>query len=505
MAFHSPGFLLGFLPLALIAYSVAKRLHASAALMVIIVASLVFYALVDASALPILFTSLLWNYGCGLFLVATSTADHQAQKKFLLILGITGNILLLAFYKYAPSLPSLLPGDILPASLKTWMLPLGISFFTFSQISYLIELAQGRIAQPNILSYCASVLFFPKLVAGPITRPGEILPQLSAEHLGIRNVNGFLRGLSFLAIGLFKKVVIADQLARIASPVFTSAMHTSPTFYRAWFGATTYGLQLYFDFSGYTDMAIGIAFFFGIALPLNFESPYTAVSISEFWRKWHISLASFFRDYVYIPLGGNRHGFLRKMLNLMIVMVIVGIWHGSGFLFAIWGALHGLCLIIHNIWMILRQKLGWTETTGGFASRLSGRALTFLTVTALWVFFRAENLTTALSMLRPMFALPERLPNSFELLVAAVTLLPPLAIVWFLPTTQRWLQYRGFLPPALVAETTPVHIPDATPIDAPAPLPEWRPTFLRGLIVGCIAVVAVAFLSRGIAFIYGNF
>ncbi|MFH1443773.1 MAG: MBOAT family O-acyltransferase [Candidatus Peregrinibacteria bacterium] len=501
MPLHSFGFLFGFLPLTLLVFTIAKRLHGTSALIVLIIASVSFFVFQDVSALPILIGSLVWNYACGFFLDLNCTESHPIRAKFLLAVGITGNVLLLAFYKYA----SLLPAEVLPASAATLILPFAISFFTFSQISYLIELANGSIVQPNLLRYCTYVLFFPKLVAGPIARASAILPQLSPENLRIRIGSGFLQGLSFLIIGLFKKIVIADQLARVVTPVFTSALQSAPTFYRAWFGSTAYGLQLYFDFSGYTDMAIGIALLFGIALPLNFQSPYTAVNISDFWRKWHISLASFFRDYLYIPLGGNRHGFVRKLINLFIVMVLVGMWHGSGLTFAIWGGLHGLCLCIHSAWVTLRKKLGGTENMGGSAGRFLGRALTFVTVTALWVFFRAESLSSALKMLRVMFSMPLRYPTASEFLPAAITLIVPLIIVWFLPTTQQWLGYAGNPEPE--SEATPPQANTQPPNTSIAPVKRFASLrlFGRGLIIGCLAVSAMAFMSQGAAFIYGNF
>ncbi|MDO8468276.1 MAG: MBOAT family O-acyltransferase [Candidatus Peribacter sp.] len=505
MALHSVGFLFVFLPLTLLAFVCVKRLHVSGALVVLTAASVLFYALQDVNALPVLLGSLVWNYSWSFFLDQNSTTEHPLTTKLLLAVSITGNILLLAFFKYIPTLSLLLPQETLPPSAETLVLPFAISFFTFTQISYLIEVANGDITQPTILHYCTYVLFFPKLIAGPIARASAMLPQLSPENLRVRIGDGFIQGLSFLVIGLFKKVVIADHLALVVTPIFASALRSVPTFYRAWFGTTAYGLQLYFDFSGYTDMAIGIALFFGIALPMNFNSPYTSVTIAEFWRRWHITLGSFFRNYVYIPLGGNRCGFFRKLINLLIVMFLVGIWHGSGVTFAIWGALHGLCMCIHTAWVALKKKLGGTDATGGSVGRLFGRALTFFTITVLWVFFRAENLSAAMRMLRAMFSMPLRAPSAGEFLPAAAVLIVPLIIVWFLPTTQRWLGYTGNeTPEPAIVQPTGAIAPQVTDTASAGRFAGLR-SLGRGLMIGGLGVCAAAFLSQGVAFIYGNF
>ncbi|MDD5103962.1 MAG: hypothetical protein PHX93_06245 [Candidatus Peribacteraceae bacterium] len=504
MALHSVEFLFVFLPLTLLAFVCVKRLHVTGALIVLTAASVLFYALQDVNVLPILLGSLVWNYSWSFFLGQNSTTAHPLTTKLLLAVSITGNILLLAFFKYIPTLSLLLPEGALPPSAGTLVLPFAISFFTFTQISYLIEVANGSTTQPNILQYCTYVLFFPKLIAGPIARASSMLPQFSRENLRVRIGDGFIQGLSFLIIGLFKKIVIADQLVRIVTPVFATTLQSSPTFYRAWFGTVTYGLQLYFDFSGYSDMAIGIALFFGIALPMNFNSPYTSVNIAEFWRRWHITLGAFFRDYVYIPLGGNRRGFFRKLINLLIIMVLVGIWHGSGVTFAIWGALHGLCMCIHAAWVALKKKLGGTDATGGSAGRLFGRALTFFTVTVLWVFFRAENLPSAMRMLASMFSLPAHPPTTAESFYAFIVLAAPLAIVWLLPTTQRWLQYSGTEPKSLPALPADPHA-TAPVTSAVIAQPSWLHVLGQGLFVGLLAVFVMAYLSQGSAFIYGNF
>ena len=276
------------------------------------------------------------------------------------------------------------------------MLPLGISFFTFQQIAYLVDVMRGARVERDIVSYTLFVSFFPHLIAGPLVHHAEMIPQFKRGRTGRSSVLA-ARGLAIFAAGLFKKVVIADNLAQFVSPVFAhldaGGGVTTPW---AWLATLAYTLQIYFDFSGYSDMAVGLALLFGIRLPVNFRSPYRAASIVEFWRRWHITLSRFLRDYLYIPLGGNRLGEGRRYINLMVTMLLGGLWHGAGWNFIIWGGLHGAYLGINHLW---REWRGAARASGGSAAKGVCWAITFFAVVVAWVFFRARTLAGAWQML----------------------------------------------------------------------------------------------------------
>jgi alginate O-acetyltransferase complex protein AlgI len=262
------------------------------------------------------------------------------------------------------------------------------------------------VTSSDLLYYCLFVSFFPPLIAGPIVHGKEIIPQFENAALAPRTIDIAL-GLSIFAIGLFKKCILADLSAQWADPVFAAAGtgHASVTFVDAWQGALAYTFQLYFDFSGYSDMAIGLARLFGFTLPLNFFSPYKATNIVDFWRRWHITLSRFLRDYVYIPLGGNRNGHMRRYINLLATMLIGGLWHGASWTFVIWGGIHGTMLLINHGWRHLRGSLGVPTGNDGVILRLAGWALTFLAVTSAWVLFRADTLKSAGTILSAMYGL----------------------------------------------------------------------------------------------------
>lgn len=283
------------------------------------------------------------------------------------------------------------------------ILPLGISFFTFQQIAYLVDAYRGETQEYSALKYGVFVSFFPQLIAGPIVHHKQIVFQLYDKAIYRFNWEKFAIGITIFIAGLFKKVIFADNLARYATPVFQDAARDMQVqFFQAWGGALAYSLQLYYDFSGYSDMAIGAAFMFGITLPINFNSPYKATSIIDFWRRWHITLSNFLRDYLYIPLGGNRKGEIRRYINLMVTMLLGGLWHGAGWTFVLWGGLHGVYLIINNQWRSLCKKLGRARQGNHGWSRAIGTFITLVAVVIAWVFFRASNLDAALVLLRGM-------------------------------------------------------------------------------------------------------
>src|SRR4029078_9582961 len=251
------------------------------------------------------------------------------------------------------------------------ILPLAISFFTFQQIDYLADLYQNKAYVPSLLKYFLFNTFFPQLIAGPIVHHGEIIPQFENKKIFQLNARNLAIGFTIFFMGLFKKVAIADNIAPIANQVFHLAnIGVTPTFWEAWTGAFIYSFQLYFDFSGYSDMAIGLACLFGISLPINFNSPYKATNIIDFWRRWHITLSRFLRDYLYIPLGGHRLGSGRRYANLVITMLLGGLWHGASWTFVVWGGLHGVYLMINHGWRHLREGMP-REDVGAAASGLS--------------------------------------------------------------------------------------------------------------------------------------
>ncbi len=316
------------------------------------------------------------------------------SKKSILIFGIVSNLALLGYFKYADFFIenfNFISGS--NVNLLHMVLPLAISFFTFQQIAYLVDSYRGETKEYDFLNYALFVTFFPQLIAGPIVHHKEMMPQFASKWNMVKNYRNIALGLFIFSIGLFKKVVIADTFAVWATAGFDTA--TTLNFFEAWATSLSYTFQLYFDFSGYTDMAIGIALLFNIKLPINFNSPYKALSIQDFWRRWHITLSRFLRDYIYIPLGGNKKGNFRTYTNLMATFILGGFWHGAGWTFLFWGFLHGLSLAIHRLWQTLGFKM-WTWLAW---------LITFNFVNIAWVFFRAKEWDDALRILSSMFSL----------------------------------------------------------------------------------------------------
>ncbi len=356
-----------------------------------------------------------------------------------MIIGIIVNLGLLGYFKYTDFLIENL-NRITGANLKLLhiTLPLAISFFTFQQIAYLVDSYKGQTKEYNFLNYALFVAFFPQLIAGPIVHHKEMMPQFADKKNKFINYDNIAKGLFIFSIGLFKKVIIADNLAPIANNGFDMA--TELNFFEGWITSLAYTFQLYFDFSGYTDMAIGSALLFNIKLPINFYSPYKALNIQEFWRRWHITLSRFLKDYVYIPLGGNRISPKRTYINIMITFLLGGLWHGAGWLFVFWGFLHGVALVIHRLWKSLNIKM----------HKFLAWFLTFNFVNICWIFFRAKTWNDAIKVLKAMFdfdniVLPLALLNKLSFLthygvkfggfVADLKLPDPYLVVWLLPTT----------------------------------------------------------------------
>lgn len=319
----------------------------------------------------------------------------ESPKNLALILAITVNITLLGYFKYvdffATNANLLLGEDFF--ELRHIILPLGISFFTFTQIAYLIDIYRREIKSDSILYYLEFVTIFPHLIAGPIISYKEMLSQFKAKETFRINSTNVALGITIFAIGLFKKVVIADSLSLWSANVFSDTR--SLTFLSSWAGALSYSFQLYFDFSGYSEMAIGLGLLFNLHLPINFNSPYKAKSIIDFWRRWHMTLGNWVKYYIYIPMGGNRYGLMRQMRNLIVSMLLIGFWHGAGWTFVFWGGIHGILLVINNLWRKLNIDLpSWICWS-----------LTFISVVVCWVFFRANDIGTAINILSAMIDL----------------------------------------------------------------------------------------------------
>jgi D-alanyl-lipoteichoic acid acyltransferase DltB (MBOAT superfamily) len=386
MLFNSPVFVVAFLPLCLGLFALAGwRFGPRAALVVLLAASLVFYGWWKPVFLPLLAGSIVGNY------VWVRVMRRAMRRKPLLVAGLVANLGLLGWFKYAglfaatgASLFGVRAPDL------GIVLPLGISFFTFQQIMYLVDSYRDETPECGFVDYACFVGFFAHLLAGPIVRPREIIPQF-VRHDGRVRSGDLVAGIEMFLLGLAKKLVLADSLARFADPGFRAAAAGHPlSLVEAWVALLAYGAQIYFDFSGYSDMAIGLARMIGIRFPLNFRSPYQARDISDFWRRWNITLSGFLRDYLYIPLGGNRHGEARRNANLMITMLLGGFWHGAAWSFLAWGGLHGIYLIVHQQWRRFGGRMG---------ARLA-QGITLLAVLVAWVPFRAESLRASWIMLR---------------------------------------------------------------------------------------------------------
>ncbi|MBN8964346.1 MAG: MBOAT family protein [Rhizobiales bacterium] len=410
MLFHSPVFLFAFLPTVFVGFfflGVGRR-FALAALWLAL-ASLIFYAWDDPFyLLPLILGSIAFNFLIGRALIGD-------RRRWLLVVGVGGNLALLATFKYLGLITETLASAGVPLSAAKFALPIGISFYTFTQIAFLVDAYRGEVREYSPVHYLLFVTFFPHLIAGPILHHKEVMPQFANRRTYVLSWPSVLLGLSWFAAGLFKKVVLADGVAAFADPVFSAAEagHQLSTG-AAWIGTLSYSLQIYFDFSGYSDMAIGLALLFGITFPLNFYSPYKATSLIDFWRRWHMTLSRFLRDYLYFPLGGNRKGPTRRALNLMVTMLLGGLWHGASWNFAIWGGIHGLGLLVDHHWR--RQ---WAALPSWIA-----QALTLLLVIFAWVPFRASTMTAAWSIWRSMLGTTGAMPvNPTQALAYIVPLL----------------------------------------------------------------------------------
>jgi len=394
MLFNSYEFIFIFLPIVFFVYFYlnSKRLTTGAKAFLVF-ASLFFYSWWNIAYLPLILVSMLFNYAIGTSLTRKEEL-LKVNKKTLLTIGIIGNLSLLGYFKYADffiSNVNFISG--FEFSLLYLALPLAISFFTFQQIAYLVDSYRGETKEYDFLNYAVFVTFFPQLIAGPIVHHKEMMPQFASRWNKVKNYKNIALGMFIFSIGLFKKVVIADEFAVWATNGFDKA--ETLNLIEAWATSLSYTFQLYFDFSGYADMAIGAALLFNIKLPINFNSPYKALNIQDFWRRWHITLSRFLKDYIYIPLGGNRKGEYKTYNNLMITFLLGGLWHGAAWTFVFWGFLHGVALVVHRIWQKFNIKM----------NTILAWFITFNFINISWVFFRATSWDDAIKVLKGMFGM----------------------------------------------------------------------------------------------------
>jgi len=494
MLFNSYAFILGFMPVTLLLFHgllAAGLARSSIALLALL--SLGFYGWWNPIYLLLIVPLIVANFALAACIVPRAGRRPRAAKP-LLILGIVLNLATLGYFKYANFfVDNLNAVSGLDLVLGKVVLPIGISFFTFQKIAFLVDAYRGKVDRLNFIDYALFVTFFPQLIAGPIVHHSEVIRQFR-ERAAV-SMPTIALGVTIFAIGLAKKVILADTAALYASPRFDAvAAGARPDALAAWGAALAYTAQLYFDFSGYSDMAIGAGLLFGIRLPVNFASPYKADSIIDFWRRWHITLSRFLRDYLYVPLGGNRKGPARRYVNLSITMVLGGFWHGAGWTFVIWGALHGFYLVVNHLWRALRGRSGHGPESFTALGRGLGQAITFVAVVIAWVFFRSEDVGSAVQMLLAMAGSNgvgrlESVESAGALAVSTLLL----AIAWFAPNTQELTGYEG---PEGAYATTPACRP---------PTLRWQPSAGWAVAVGCLFGIALMLMSKVSEFIYFQF
>ncbi|AFY96792.1 MBOAT family O-acyltransferase [Chamaesiphon minutus] len=520
MLFNSIDFIFIYLPIALCGFWLASIFqNRSIVIGWLVLISLIFYSIWSYQFLLLLLFSVAINWAIGIALShqrrnLPDGAKMNAAVKLLLILGIIFDLSFLGYFKYVNFfIDTVNTFGFRLELLDGLVLPLGISFYTFEQMSYLVGIAKGEVKSYSLPRFLLFVTFFPHLIAGPILNANELNYQLQKFNyrLDYRNL---AVGFTIFAFGLFKKTAIADSVAVFATPIFIAAERgESISFLLAWQAAIAYTLQLYFDFSGYSDMAIGLSNMFNIKLPMNFFSPYQAVGIGDFWRRWHISLGRFLRDYLYIPLGGSRNGELRTYINLSLTMLLGGLWHGASWTFIVWGGLHGIYLCIDRGWQKFLKHRGLVFESG--YHYWLARMLTFLAVIVSWVIFRAETLNGASHMLMGLFGgnglmLPEMFADRFSMLrgigiefgtlnyhsgiQGSLLLLLILSVALFLPNLYQFT----------MREPAALDIYKNLNGQQPAWY-AWQPTFGYALLTFGIFVISLGFCNQASEFLYFQF
>ncbi|MBD1917564.1 MULTISPECIES: MBOAT family protein [Cyanophyceae] len=520
MLFNSYDFAFIFLPIGLVGFWLLSSFRERWPLIIwLTFISLAFYFFWSPSYLLLLLSSVAINWLIGELLSwqkrkSQTDSCSSTQCRLILTIGIIFNLALLGYFKYSNFLLSTLKGlGFSFNSIEGLILPLAISFYTFQQISYIADIFSGKSRSYSFNDYLLFVIFFPQLIAGPIVNPREMISQFRRLHFGI-SAHNLSVGLTVFAVGLFKKTVIADSVSVYATPIFLSADQGAQiSFFIAWQASIAYAVQLYFDFSGYSDMAIGLSKIFNIKLPINFFSPYKANSISDFWRRWHISLGRFLRDYLYIPLGGNRRGDSRHYVNLLITMLLGGLWHGANWTFVVWGGLHGLYLCVNHGWSQILQRLGFVMND--WYHHWLARMLTLFSVIVSWVLFRAETLSGGWHIIVGMFGgsgfvLPESLYNQVGFLTnfgiqfgtldsychikGIVIILSALALTLFSPNLYQFMSHEP------IALDVYAHLSDCKPAWY-----AWRPTLVYAFLTALTLLVALVFCSQPSEFLYFQF
>ena len=517
MLFNSHAFIFLFLPLTALVFFALGRFSVKLAAGWLAAASLFFYGWWTPAYVVLLLASILFNFTAGGAIARAHAAGEVLRSRRLLQGAIVANLVLLAYYKYA----NFFIGNLNAVAGTEWnfaqvILPLGISFFTFTQIAFLVDAYQGKVREYNLVHYGLFVTYFPHLIAGPILHHGEMMPQFARREIYHPQYDLIAAGITLFVLGLAKKVLIADGVAPYVAPVFDApGAGITLTMLEAWCGALAYTFQLYFDFSGYSDMAVGLSLLFGVRLPVNFHSPYKAVNVIDFWRRWHMTLSRFLRDYLYVPLGGNRKSRTRRYTNLLLTMLLGGLWHGAGWTFVLWGALHGIYLVINHGWREFRRRLGHNLHQSTPWGRRAGCLLTFVAVVVGWVLFRAPDVDTALSILSAMagfngLVLPEAWAAKFAGLGAALSVLgvefgatPALVrtgvlnwiwvlllVVWLAPNTQ---QIMAAAKPAL-----------GVPAEAASKI-LWRVSPATAALTVVLALAVIVNLGRHSEFLYFQF
>jgi D-alanyl-lipoteichoic acid acyltransferase DltB (MBOAT superfamily) len=511
--FNSYSFLLFFLPAALAGYFLLGRVRLSWGAGWLALASLFFYGWWDPRYVPLLLASIVFNYFSGVTIGRMRGAGHR-YTRLALVVAVAADLSLLGYFKYADffiGTVNVLAG--MDLGLLKIVLPLGVSFFTFTQIAFLADAYAGHAKDYRFVHYALFVTYFPHLIAGPILHHKEMIPQFDvAANYRPRREN-FEVGLTIFAIGLAKKVLIADSLAPHVAAVFNAPGESS--LFVVWGGVLAYAFQLYFDFSGYSCMAIGLSRLFGIQLPINFNSPYKACNITDFWRRWHMTLSRFLRDYLYVPLGGNRKGPARRYANLLTTMVLGGLWHGAGWTFVLWGALHGIYLVVNHAWLAVKPNLplpSWPRI-----NTVCAVLITFVAVCFAWVYFRAPDLAAANRIVLGMIGahgvgLPAAIGDRLGTLRPA---LESLGVHFYLGGGGRFVQtYLWVALGALLAFGFPNtqqilrhYEPGLGVRESLASVSRvvWRPTARWAAAIGILAAACVLALDRPAEFLYFQF
>lgn len=484
MLFNSYEFIFYFFPICILGYFLLNKISYALGEYLLIIMSFYFYAYFNPSYFPIILGSILGNYALTYIM---RRQEKPICKKIFLVIGVIANVGILFYYKYMGffihNVNVIFGTDFFVTNI---LLPLGISFFTFQQLSYVIDSYTGTVPQYTFRQYALFVTFFPQLIAGPIVLHSEVIPQFEDKAKKVFNWDNFAAGLMAFSFGMAKKVLVADSFGNVVNWGFSNVNVLGTT--NAIFVMLSYTMQIYFDFSGYCDMATGIAKIFNIEIPMNFNSPYTALSVTEFWKRWHMTLTRFLRTYIYFPLGGNRKGKIRTYVNLFTVFLVSGIWHGANYTFIVWGVMHGLVMIGERIFKEkverIHPALRW--------------AYTFIFVSVAWVIFRADSLEVAVTLLKQI------LDFNFTSLSGAIS--PAFGCVLI----QKVLGYMGTLG-VYFQSTLPVYLMLAALFavlwckNTNERLDQFKSSKLNAIISAILLVLSIISLSGESTFLYFNF